>query len=192
MIKGKQKTAAWFVSHCNVISKRDNLTQSLQKFIDVDIYGKCGNLRCPRGSNYCDSMLNTTYKFYLAFENTLCIDYVTEKLFNAMNNYIIPIVYSGANLSRFVPPKSYIDANEFDSVEHLTNYLKYLSLNPQEYSKFFWWKKYYKIVAGSEATWCNLCRKINEQNFKQKRQYYINIKDWWYKGSCKRNPDIKF
>lgn len=38
----KNKTAAWFVSHCDVISKRDDLARSLQQYIPVDIYGKCG------------------------------------------------------------------------------------------------------------------------------------------------------
>jgi alpha-1,3-fucosyltransferase len=41
----KTKEIAWFVSHCKTISKRDDLARALQKFIDVSIFGKCGNLR---------------------------------------------------------------------------------------------------------------------------------------------------
>ncbi|KAH3882514.1 hypothetical protein DPMN_006454 [Dreissena polymorpha] len=53
----------------------------LSKFIDVDIYGACGKLECPRGERRCFDMLNKDYKFYLAFENSNCVDYITEKFF---------------------------------------------------------------------------------------------------------------
>lgn len=179
------------MSHCGVISRRDELAEKLKDFIDVDIYGECGNLKCPRGSAHCDTMLNTTYHFYLSFENTLCVDYITEKLFNVMQNFIIPIVFSGADLSRFVPPKSYIDANDFDDVEELADYLNYLIFNPEEYLKYFWWRRHYEIVP-ARAAFCDLCKKLNEPNFKQKRQTYGNIKEWWYRGSCQKSSRIKF
>lgn len=191
MIRGKHKSSAWFVSHCGTISRRDELAEKLSNLIDVDIYGKCGKLKCPRGLAYCDTMLNTTYYFYLSFENTLCVDYVTEKLFKVMQNFIIPIVFSGADLSRFVPPKSYIDANDFEDVEELAEYLDYLISNPEEYLKYFWWKRHYRIVFASSA-YCDLCKKLNEPNFNHKRQTYGNIKEWWYRGSCKMNSRIKF
>lgn len=191
IVKSKQKTAAWFVSHCNVFSKRELLVKSLQEFIDVDVYGKCGTLSCRRLSPECDEMLNTTYKFYFAFENTLCIDYLTEKLYNTINNFVIPVIYSGADISRFLPPKSYIDANEFETVESLANYIKFLSETPEEYVKYFWWKKYYKIIRWDDMEFCQICQKLNEPNFNMKRQTYVNIKEWFYRNACKK-PTIKF
>lgn len=182
--------AAWFVSHCNVISRRDELTKNLQKFVDVDIYGKCGNLTCEYKSSKCDDMLNETYRFYLAFENTLCIDYLTEKLFNTLSHYIIPIVYSGADVSRFLPPKSYINVEDFDSAEELANYLKFLTKHPEEYVKYFWWKKHYRITSTDDVDFCAICQKLNEPNFDSKRQVYHNIKEWFYRDAC-RNPKVK-
>ena len=38
--------------------------------------------------NRCD--MNNTYKFYLAFENSICPDYVTEKFFNILQYNVIP------------------------------------------------------------------------------------------------------
>ena len=56
--------------------------QELAQYIGVDIYGACGSLRCPRTSGgTCFDMLDTKYNFYLAFENSNCQDYITEKFF---------------------------------------------------------------------------------------------------------------
>lgn len=56
------------------------MAKELQKYIPVDIYGACGTLKCAISEKQkCDQMLNTDYKFYLAFENSLCYDYITEK-----------------------------------------------------------------------------------------------------------------
>ncbi len=40
----------------------------------------CGPLKCRRSEeNYCFDLLKRNYKFYLAFENSNCLDYITEK-----------------------------------------------------------------------------------------------------------------
>jgi glycoprotein 3-alpha-L-fucosyltransferase len=73
---------AWFVTNCNDRNGRRQYAQELQKYIPVDIYGACGTKKCPRSTeNVCFDMLDTDYKFYLAFENSNCRDYITEKLF---------------------------------------------------------------------------------------------------------------
>lgn len=191
LVKGKQKFAAWIVSHCNTFSGRDEFVRKLQEFIDVDVFGKCGNLSCPKSSKECGEMLDTHYKFYLSFENTLCIDYLTEKLYNAIKHNVIPVIFSGAEISHFLPPKSYINADDFETVEDLANHLKFLSRNPLEYLKYFWWKKHYKIVRSDYMELCEFCQKLNSPNFASKRQTYENIKDWYFKNIC-RKPRIKF
>ena len=95
----------------------------LQKFIGVDIYGECGPHKCghTRSMSHkysikkdpCFDMVNQKYKFYLSFENALCSDYVTEKMFNALKLNTIPVVFGGANYSAILPPHSYIDALEY-------------------------------------------------------------------------------
>jgi hypothetical protein len=72
----------WFVSNCGERNTRQKYAQELQKYIPVDIYGKCGTKKCPRSTETeCFEMLNRDYKFYLAFENSICKDYITEKFF---------------------------------------------------------------------------------------------------------------
>ena len=79
--KGKTKKVAWFVSNCGANNGRSEYAKRLAKLIDVDIYGACGSLQCPREEGRCFKMLSEDYKFYLAFENSNCIDYITEKFF---------------------------------------------------------------------------------------------------------------
>ena len=83
--KGKTRLIAWFVSNCRARNNRLEYVKKLQKYIQVDIYGGCGTMKCPnRQYRDCNVMLKKDYKFYLAFENSNCKDYVTEKLFNAL------------------------------------------------------------------------------------------------------------
>ena len=97
-------------------------------------------------------------------------------------------------MNRFMPPKSYINANDFKTVEDLAKHLKYLSDNPQEFVKYFWWKKHYKIreqyiVRGEQL--CKICQKLNEPNIFERKEFYTSIKAWYGKGICK-NATIKF
>lgn len=78
--EGKTKMAAWFVSNCASHSGRMEMVNTLKKYIDVDVYGECGTMVCPRKrEDECRKMAATKYKFYLSLENSLCLDYVTEK-----------------------------------------------------------------------------------------------------------------
>lgn len=81
----KTKTVAWFVSNCAARNNRLQYANELKKYIGVDIYGACGSKKCPRfpvdSKEMCFQMLDKDYKFYLAFENSNCRDYITEKLF---------------------------------------------------------------------------------------------------------------
>ena len=79
---GKTKKVAWFVSNCQSANKRIEYARELSKYIQVDVYGRCGRNKCNRGNGQCTEMLNTDYKFYLAFENSNCRDYITEKFFS--------------------------------------------------------------------------------------------------------------
>jgi glycoprotein 3-alpha-L-fucosyltransferase len=80
--QGKTKMVAWFVSNCNAGNGRLQYVKELAKHIPVHIYGPCGEYSCPRRqAAKCFDMLNKDYKFYLAFENSNCRDYITEKFY---------------------------------------------------------------------------------------------------------------
>lgn len=182
----KTKKIAWFVSNCKTESKREQLARQLKQYMPIDVYGNCGLLQCKRNINFttlendpCLKLLNN-YKFYLSFENSLWDDYVTEKFFNAIQTFTIPIVYGGANYSKFAPPKSYINANDFTTVKELANYLHYLDANPDEYVKYFWWKNYYEIVVDTPMEkFCSLCKKLHEPNALKVQKIYHDLDGWW-------------
>jgi alpha-1,3-fucosyltransferase len=41
-----------------------------------------------------------------------------------MSSDVVPVVYGGANYSLYAPPHSYINLDDFQSVDHLAQYLK--------------------------------------------------------------------
>uniref|UniRef100_A0A1L8EI93 Fucosyltransferase n=1 Tax=Haematobia irritans TaxID=7368 RepID=A0A1L8EI93_HAEIR len=186
----KTKMAAWFVSHCETLSKREQLAAELQKSIDVDIYGKCGGFSCQQGSPECDRLLDEEYKFYFSFENSLCVDYITEKLYRIMKRNIIPVVYGGANYKQFLPPHSYINVEDFATPAELAQYLKYVSENAAEYMRYFWWREYYELRFYSP--FCELCQRLHEPQYFLKSQSYSNIEKWWLQGTCRFKSQIVF
>lgn len=109
-LQNKTKAAAWFVSHCETPSKREefakNLNDELGKYnLQIDFYGQCHNPKCAgecrkTEGDKCFAKIESDYYFYLALENSICEDYVTEKILIATKHYAVPIVYSGANYSR--------------------------------------------------------------------------------------------
>lgn len=108
-IRNKTIAAAWIASNCGAASDRFNyiisLNEELAKYGQrVDIYGQCGNMTCPTGSEMdeCFAKIETDYYFYLAFENSFCEDYVSEKLLHALKHYAVPVVLGGANYSRYL------------------------------------------------------------------------------------------
>jgi alpha-1,3-fucosyltransferase len=61
------------------------------------------------------------YKFYLAAENSLCPDYVTEKFYRGFLNDVVQVVYGGADYSHYAPPHSYINIADFKSPKALAD-----------------------------------------------------------------------
>lgn len=179
---GKTKMAVWFVSNCGTDSGRSKVTKLLKKYFPVDVYGKCGSLKCPRFTKIdCYKKVEPHYKFYLSFENSICRDYVTEKFFNVLNYNMVPVVYGGADYSAIAPQKSYINSRDFPTVEALAKYLLYLNSNDTAYNEYFWWKSSYEVLAVSSSkslSWCHLCEKLHTDNTAKS---YPDIRDWYIK-----------
>ncbi|KAK4878319.1 hypothetical protein RN001_010825 [Aquatica leii] len=192
-VQNKSKMMSWFVSNCRPSSKRDVLIKNVQNYVTVDVYGRCGPLLCMPIINVtsvedCYEIVEKNYKFYFSGENSICKDYVTEKLYSLLKRNVVPVVYGGADYAKNAPPNSVINVNDFENVTQLVSYLKFLDANPTEYLKYFEWKKHYVIV--STPAPCQLCEKLN----KPLASTIIKDLHEWSWGSnnefCKENKNL--
>lgn len=183
--KNKTKDAVIVTSNCNPPSKRQFYINGLKAFIDVDVLGECGEKwNCGEKwiHNDCFKTLTMPYRFYLAFENSFCRNYVTEKFFENFN-YDIVIVSRSARIENYgtfyLPEEAYISTADFNSVEELGLYLQSISNNYTKYAELLHSKsKYYS--PGFEETYqkalCDLCKRMNNQRMYTKR--IQNIENW--------------
>ncbi len=187
-INKKNKLAAGVISRCQTDSKRENIVEHLNKSMNIDVYGKCGRMPSCGGvfSKKCSSFwtdLSRKYKFYLAFENSICKDYITEKFWRSLELGMVPVVYGGENYLKEAPPGSYINVRDFRNVSQLAGFLKTIGENKTEYGKYFEWRKRYRILNKDESIrkdWCGLCKAVrNHIKFGGYSKIYNNSKLWW-------------
>ncbi|XP_047488692.1 alpha-(1,3)-fucosyltransferase C-like [Penaeus chinensis] len=182
----RPQLAAWLVSHCRTSSHRERYVKQLQKYIPVSVFGRCSKKRCVRSKLCFTTVLAPNYSFYLSFENSICNDYVTEKVWNALQYGLVPVVLGGANYSSILPPNSYIDANKLKP-EHLAKLLKSIAASPREYGRYHLWRLYWKVMQGFWPH-CELCYKLhNDHNV----TIYSNVDTWWNAvGKCRGSTVI--
>ncbi|XP_039750777.1 alpha-(1,3)-fucosyltransferase C-like [Pararge aegeria] len=187
----KTIAVAWFVSRCNTLSQREDLVKKLRvqlvRFgLAVDIYGECGSRNCPKNeSKKCNKLIEQDYFFYLAFEKSLSLDYVTEKLSRALDNYAVPIVFGGANYTRFVPEGAYLDAVKLGPQE-LAYKINEVINNHTAYYDFFRWRNHYAYGYNQDPMRqdvCQLCATLNDKKKMSKVTIWQSFREWWNEGS---------
>jgi len=164
--KDKTKKVAWMVSNCHTQGRREVYAEELAKYIPIDIFGKCGNLTCPKSRVECEQTL-LNYKFYLSFENSLCQDYFTEKFWRTMKKPIIGVTLGAADYTGYVPKGSYIDVRDFSSPKQLAEFLHRLDNNDEEYNAFIHHKEQYDInFENEERHICDMCKAVYKNRHK--------------------------
>ena len=149
--------------------------------------GGCGQIKCTNvnQTNTCDIALETDYKFYLSFENSLCEQYVTEKFFRRMDQKVVPIVMGKAHYRQMAPPHSHINVQDFHNPKELADYLRHLDKSQEDYLSYFWWKDHFRVRPGKdcfEKMMCRLCEKLNSELTPQS---YNDMTSWWrHNGNC--------
>jgi hypothetical protein len=174
--------------------------RELRKHIKIDIYGNCKNLNSKKDPcanlNYkeyknCHKNLYKQYKIYLAFENSLCNDYITEKFWNfyqedhIFDSNVIPLVkgakrnqYDSIVYSSKNNKPSFIYVDDFKSPKSLADYLNYLISNHSAFAEYFEWKSNifrdfkisYKRKLKHQKThnpsiFCDVCSMLHNQTF---------------------------
>ncbi|XP_067939959.1 glycoprotein 3-alpha-L-fucosyltransferase A-like [Watersipora subatra] len=189
---GKTKGAYAYVSHCS--SKqydRLHLMQQLKAYINVDIFGNCTNNKpCPKRIDpKCEAKAHSQYRFYLAFENSLCKEYITEKFWKTLRNegYFIPIALGGLSVQEYndvAPPDSFIHVYNFSSVETLGKYLQYLMTDDAAFNRYFEWRSRYSAALDMKAT-CALCKSVNDPESLRSVQGRPFADEWNNEDNCK-------
>ncbi|XP_013392452.1 glycoprotein 3-alpha-L-fucosyltransferase A-like isoform X2 [Lingula anatina] len=192
--KSKRKLVAWMVSNCKTPSRRMDFVKELQKYIEVDIYGACGPLKCQRSGSWgwdttCLDLLARDYKFYLAFENSISLDYVTEKFYKTVNIDIVAVTRGNTDYTRAgIRPEWHINTDDFNSPKELAEYLHMLDKNPEKYVKYLEWKNEYRQLP--DRAFCHLCERLHFQKEPPKSYSWDELNAFFWKDHCLPPTDI--
>ena len=176
----RQNRILWIVSNCNARSKRNELARQLNTSFPIDQFGQCSSAK--KIDNFEQLLLN--YKFYLAFENAQCDDYITEKVFyNSLAHGSIPIVL-GAQLSTYqkiLPARSFIHIEQFANLSQLALHLEEISHDEKIFQSYHHWRRDYRLITWKsnyflDDRFCDLCLKLHENDMQRKS--YTNFSRW--------------
>lgn len=197
--KSKYRDALWISSNCFTRSKREDYVKILQKYINVDVFGKCSADRkewnCGRRLVHdgCFNVLNE-YKFYLAFEHSFCEDYLTDTFFENYDYDVIIVTLGGSsrnNTRTVLDGAVFIDADNFTSVEELGLYLQELGRDVSRYSSLLEMKSNTTAVPFHQLyqeSLCALCEKVHSMSSSEST-YYADLREFYREDKYCRRPE---
>ncbi|CAG8535208.1 10159_t:CDS:2, partial [Racocetra persica] len=175
--KKQDVLVAWMSGNCYPVNNRDDYVSELMQHITVHSFGRClHNQELPDSirekydmnnddtayysKHMYDVKMDTfdLYKFQLAFENSNCKGYVTEKVYDSFLSDSIPIYMGAPDIDDYVPSHSIIKVTDFENVEDLAKYIYKVANNQTLYESYFEWKK-----DKTYKNFCKLCHKTEEQ-----------------------------
>jgi hypothetical protein len=195
-LSGKTRLAYVLLSNCYSQSHRNALLKQMQKHsATIDIVGRCGKKMCQISeenqynfshSRECRRQMSPKYMFLLAFENSICEDYITEKFYDSLLFDIVPVVYGGGDYTKWIPKSAYIDVRDFESVPDLVNFMLYLSKNATAYNAYFSWKRYIVSDDPRPKLLCEMCIKLHLETIYGIEKKTVDLDAYWNKHTkCK-------
>ena len=118
----------------------------------------------------------------------MCTDYVSDTIFDVLEEQTVAVVMGGVNYAALLPPFSYIDVSDFKTAKELANYLLYLDTNTEEYLKYFEWKKTWFV--DYRPPLCALCEALNDP--KLEKESIIDLNVFTNTSGCKGGLDTLF
>lgn len=175
----RENRILWIVSNCNARSQRNQLARQLNTSFPIDQFGRCSSNKIT--DHFEDLLLK--YKFYLAFENAQCEDYITEKLFyNSLAHGSIPIVLGASpnNYQTILPTNSFIHIEQYQNLSQLAVHLQEISEQMDVFQSYHQWRQDYRIITWKsnyfiDDRFCDLCLKLHED---VQRKSYGNFSHW--------------
>uniref|UniRef100_A0A8C5ED99 Fucosyltransferase n=1 Tax=Gouania willdenowi TaxID=441366 RepID=A0A8C5ED99_GOUWI len=171
---------AWVVSNWSESHARVSFYHKLRQHVNVDLYGRKGKPLAKRRETMLG--LLRQYMFYLALENSQHTDYITEKVWNAVQAGAIPVVLgpSRQNYEHFLPPEAFIHVDDFPTAQELAQYLNRLMQNPALTKRHLSWRQSYSIHQPTFWTehYCTACKVLRRTRGQTSEVHRLH--DWFY------------
>ncbi|KAM4598265.1 4-galactosyl-N-acetylglucosaminide 3-alpha-L-fucosyltransferase 9-like [Polymixia lowei] len=181
LIPHKNKLICWIVSNWSPEQMRVWYYKDLRKFIRIHTYGR------PFYSRVSNSEYRTivaSCKFYLAFENSIHEDYITEKVYKPLRLGSVPVVLgpSRENYERFIPGDAFIHVDDFSSPKALAKYLLHLDQDEARYHEYFKWSRKHRasLTLFPLQNACYCCNYIKRHH--SRKQTLKNLYKWYWAG----------
>ncbi|XP_070798107.1 4-galactosyl-N-acetylglucosaminide 3-alpha-L-fucosyltransferase 9-like [Pituophis catenifer annectens] len=177
----KDKLVCWVVSN-RYPQERIRYYKELKKYIKIHTYGKMFGRRLS-WEEYRPIM--SSCKFYLAFENSIFKDYITEKIYTTFLAGTVPVVLGPPreNYEDYVLPESFIHVDDFESPKNLSEYLLMLDRNDTLYLSYFEWKKDFSVYRPNfwKSHLCSACDYVKKH---PEYKSVGNLQKWFWNNSC--------
>eukprot|EP00039_Didymoeca_costata_P025079 m.12265 g.12265 ORF g.12265 m.12265 type:complete len:393 (-) comp4624_c0_seq1:28-1206(-) len=137
---------AMMISNCHPKNNRAVYLRELMKHVEVASYGKCDRNKETDTHAYENQYrtkkqhIFSRHRFAIAFENSNCVDYITEKIVDAYFAGAIPVYMGAPNIKEYVPKNSYVDASVFEKPSDLAAHLKSIAENREKYYSYHAWR----------------------------------------------------
>ncbi|PNH04227.1 putative fucosyltransferase-like protein, partial [Tetrabaena socialis] len=141
----QKKTAlAYINSNCGAKSGRSDIMRKVialkNPIVPTESWGHCDrNMKVAGAFNKVE--LIHGYKFCVAMENSITKDYITEKLWQALEAGCVPVYMGPHNVDEFLPdPEAIINYHKLGSPEALNKELERLASDRGAYEAKLAWK----------------------------------------------------
>ena len=170
----REKAVLYVARNCRTQSNRDKLVKMLREYVRVDSVSVCEkNMDWPKDIPRDNKRaLLRRYVAFLAAENSIEKDYVSEKVYAGLITGAVPIYFGAPNINSFVPSNSVIKVpypiQSNLTVTELANNIKFVLSSKDEYERLTHFKRQTQYEDKFLETFnftrvdvtCRLCRKI--------------------------------
>lgn len=129
-----RKFCSFVVSNAAGAPERESFFNLLSEYKQVDSGGRYKNNVGGPVANKREFIQN--YKFNIAFENSICDGYTTEKIMEPMQVNSLPLYWGNRLITSDFNPKSFINITDYPSLEAAVEYIVHLDQDDKAYLSY--------------------------------------------------------
>lgn len=176
-----RKFCSFVFSNGNADKIRDTFFEKLSQYKRVDSGGKHkNNIGNPKGVSD-KRKFDSEHKFSITFENTSHPGYLTEKLVEGFAASVIPIYWGDPQVGQMFNKKSFININDFSSIDEAIDFIIKVDNDDQLYMKMLHeqalnddtiWELYEQRL---DSFLLNIFEQPHVQAFRRNREFWGKI-----------------